>query len=92
MSDESLHAVVHGEVQGVGYRAFVVYRARALGLAGWTRNLADGRVEVYAEGPRAALEDLRRELARGPSGALVAGVDAEFGAARGRDVGFRVAW
>jgi hypothetical protein len=45
-----LHAVVHGRVQGVGFRYFVMREARALGLSGWVRNQADGSVEVEAEG------------------------------------------
>jgi acylphosphatase len=88
---ESLSATVRGSVQGVGFRGFVVYRARALGLDGHVRNLADGSVEVYAEGPRRALDDLRRELARGPAAAHITGVDADFGAARGVAAGFHVA-
>jgi len=47
----SLHATVRGRVQGVGFREFVLTRARALGLTGAARNLLDGRsVEVVAEG------------------------------------------
>jgi acylphosphatase len=58
-------AEVSGMVQGVGFRAWTVRRGRALGLAGWARNLPDGRVEVVAEGP----EDCCRALVdalRGP--------------------------
>ncbi len=84
MTAESLSAVVHGRVQGVGFRFFVYHHARALGLRGFVRNLADGSVEVYAEGARAALEDLRRLLGEGPSAAVVTRVDARFGEARGR--------
>jgi acylphosphatase len=40
-------------VQGVGFRASVRRRAGRLGLAGWAANLADGSVEVVAEGPEA---------------------------------------
>jgi len=43
----ALRALVHGRVQGVGFRAFVIYKARALRLSGFARNLSDGRtVEV----------------------------------------------
>ena len=43
---------VHGRVQGVGFRYFVMRRARELGVAGWVRNRTDGTVEalVWAEG------------------------------------------
>jgi len=90
MSDVSLHAFVHGRVQGVGFRYFVVTRARALGVTGTARNLADGTVEVYAEGDRAVLAELERELRRGPPAADVSRVEARYGPARGDTGGFEV--
>jgi acylphosphatase len=68
---------VSGTVQGVGYRYFVERAARHLNLAGYVRNLRDGRVETYAIGPSAALAALRGSLERGPQGSLVAGVSEE---------------
>jgi acylphosphatase len=62
-------------VQGVGFRWFVRERARRLGLAGWVRNLADGSVEVAAEGDEPQVELLRSELQKGPSGARVKAVE-----------------
>ncbi|MGC8793148.1 MAG: acylphosphatase [Bryobacteraceae bacterium] len=62
---------VEGRVQGVGFRDFVEDSARELGLAGYTRNLADGRVEVYAIGPEEALDELESRLWRGPRMARV---------------------
>jgi acylphosphatase len=53
-----LTALVNGWVQGVGFRWWVSVRALELGLAGWARNLADGRVEIVAEGPRPACAQL----------------------------------
>jgi acylphosphatase len=73
----SLHAVVHGRVQGVGFRDFVRRRAASLRLAGHVRNLADGSVEVHAEGPDAALDALLDLLREGPVGSRVTRVDAE---------------
>ena len=55
MNDESLVAVrvlVAGRVQGVGFRYYTVRVAAKLGLAGYVRNLRDGRVEAYAEGEK----------------------------------------
>jgi len=63
--------VVRGRVQGVGFRWFVLKQARALGLAGWVRNLEDGTVEVVADGAPAAIEQLARQLASGPAAARV---------------------
>lgn len=57
-------AWVHGRVQGVGFRWWTRSRASELGLRGWASNLADGRVEVVAEGPRKDCERLL-ELLRG---------------------------
>ena len=81
--------IVAGEVQGVGYRAFVRQHARDLGVTGYTENLADGRVEVVAEGHRADLDLLLVRLKTGPSHALVADVQVEWGRAGGLN-GFHV--
>lgn len=80
--------VVSGRVQGVGFRAFVAEAARERGLAGWVRNLADGRVEAHAEGDAAALDSLAEALARGPLLARVDRVQQEPAAPEGRS-GFR---
>ncbi len=72
-----LHALVYGRVQDVYFRRFVYEHARALGVTGFVRNLADGRsLEVLAEGPRAALEDLLRLVGAGPPAARVDRVEA----------------
>jgi acylphosphatase len=65
---------VSGRVQGVGYRYFAVDTAERLGVAGYAKNLADGRVEVYAIGTASQLRDFARELQRGPTLAAVAEV------------------
>jgi acylphosphatase len=65
-------------VQGVGYRAFVRRHALDLGLAGQVENLADGRVEVVVEGPRADLDHLLVHLRRGPVHAQVADLDVTW--------------
>ena len=66
---------VRGRVQGVFYRASCRRQAEALGVAGWARNLDDGRVEVVAEGTPTAVAALAAWCRQGPPGALVTGVD-----------------
>lgn len=87
----SLHAVVRGRVQGVGFRDFVLTRARSLGLAGYTRNLPDGwAVEVIAEGQRQALERLAEQLRKGPRSAMVRDIEIHWGQASGNHDGFHI--
>jgi len=69
--------LVRGRVQGVGYRYFVEDAASLLGLAGYARNLADGRVEVYAVGPSESLAKLGGLLWKGPRWADVRGVEEQ---------------
>jgi acylphosphatase len=70
--------VVAGLVQGVGFRWYVARHARGLGLAGYARNLADGRVEVVATGGEvAALARLEELLRAGPAHARVDSVEAQ---------------
>jgi acylphosphatase len=80
---ERLHAVIHGDVQGVGFRYFVMREARSLGLRGWVRNRDDGSVELVAEGEKADLERLLEAARRGPSQARVSDVRANWSAAGG---------
>jgi acylphosphatase len=68
------HVWVSGMVQGVGFRIFAERAARRHGVAGFARNLSDGRVEAVAEGPPDAVRGFVADLSRGPSGAWVRGV------------------
>jgi acylphosphatase len=68
---------ISGIVQGVGFRYFAGSVALRLEVAGYARNLADGRVEVYAVGSPAALAALRSELGSGPRAAVVERVAEE---------------
>jgi acylphosphatase len=65
-SEARLTVWVHGRVQGVGMRWWIRTRALEIGLTGWARNLADGRVEVVAEGPAQACGALLAALAPSP--------------------------
>ena len=64
-------------MQGVGFRFFAVRVAQRIGVAGYTRNLSDGRVEVYVVGDAAQLAAMGEELERGPRYSSVSGVQAE---------------
>lgn len=70
-----LEAIVHGQVQGVGFRYFALRVASGLGLAGWVANEPSGRVRVVAEGARDDLGKLLAALRSGPPGAFVDRVD-----------------
>ncbi|MFV2072291.1 MAG: acylphosphatase [Thermoanaerobaculales bacterium] len=69
--------VVHGRVQGVGFRAFVWREATELKLAGWVRNNPDGTVELLVEAPERAQAELEGKLGEGPRWAAVTRVDIE---------------
>ena len=69
--------LISGMVQGVGFRYFALRQATALGLAGWTRNLPDGRVEVVARGDQGALTALEHAISRGPGHSRVANVEKQ---------------
>lgn len=62
-------------MQGVGYRYFAARAARELGIRGWVRNLADGRVEALASGPSEAVEAFLQRVREGPSHGRVANVE-----------------
>ena len=72
-----LRCLVSGRVQGVWYRASARQQAKALGLVGYARNLADGRVEVQVCGDPGAVERLLDWLASGPPQAVVTDVTTE---------------
>jgi acylphosphatase len=83
-----LTAFVHGRVQGVGFRWWTRARALELGLSGSATNVSGGRVQVVAEGPRAACDRLLELLRGRTSPGDVALVVEQFGAPRG-EIGFR---
>lgn len=70
--------VIAGRVQGVGYRAWMVDKARALGLSGWVRNRGDGAVEALIAGDVAAVEEMSRACRRGPRLAEVSRINEDL--------------
>jgi acylphosphatase len=85
-----LHATVHGRVQGVSFRYYVLDCARRFDLSGWVRNRYDGTVEVMAEGEREKLETLIRDLNRGSSASRVTHVDHQWSDATGEFPSFKI--
>ncbi len=83
---------VRGQVQGVGFRWWTRSRALELGLTGHARNLSDGRVEVVAQGDRAAVERLETLLGEQPTTAgrpgRVEGVTTQWNGPRDGTTGF----
>lgn len=73
----TVHVLVSGRVQGVSYRAFTRATAAERSVAGWVRNLADGRVEAMLCGQRDAVEATIARLANGPPAARVDDLECE---------------
>jgi acylphosphatase len=71
----SLRVHVHGFVQGIGFRDFLVMAAEQQKLDGWVRNRADGSVEALVSGPTKAVEVFVTNATKGPQGAKVSAVD-----------------
>lgn len=63
--------VVHGTVQGVGYRYFTCATARKLGVTGWVSNHIDGSVAGVVRGEAGSVEEFLRAIGIGPAGARV---------------------
>jgi acylphosphatase len=71
------HMIVSGVVQGVGFRKFIDRTAKELNLSGWVRNLADGTVEINAQGQEKALAELFCHAIKGPARSKVITVQKE---------------
>lgn len=82
---KGVRATVRGRVQGVGFRAFTVDRARELGVLGWVRNEDDGSVAVHAEGDPQAVDALTGALRDGPPGSQVDGVELSAATVEGHE-------
>ncbi|MDP1651514.1 MAG: acylphosphatase [Rhodocyclaceae bacterium] len=73
------HLVIHGRVQGVGFRASLAWEAQQLGVTGWVRNRRDGTVETMICGHDESVAAMIAWARRGPPGARVDRVEVELG-------------
>lgn len=89
--DVAARFIVSGRVQGVFFRGSTCEQAQRLDLRGYARNLDDGRVEVVACGPDAAVAQLADWLQRGPPAARVTSVERHVAQASGISDGFSIA-
>ena len=87
-----LRVVITGRVQGVFFRASTRDEARARGLAGWARNLPDGRVEALFEGDKRMLENMLIWCRKGPPYAYVDFVEEEWQSYQGDLTDFRIVY
>jgi len=77
--NRSVHVLIHGRVQGVGYRAWTHHQAELHGLRGWVRNRRDGTVEAVFSGPDSLVEAMLRACREGPRGAVVERIEPVSG-------------
>jgi len=87
---QRVHMIIHGIVQGVFFRANAKNVAERLGLKGYARNMANGCVEVVAEGPEQKIKELIEFCKKGPRAARVDKVDVKFEKASGEFEDFEV--
>ena len=86
----AFRAIVHGRVQGVGFRYATIRQASRMGIRGTVKNTDNGCVEVVAEGDSDQLDLFQAWLERGPPGAHVRRVDVTPVPVRGTFAGFDV--
>jgi len=86
---KQVHVYYRGTVQGVGFRFTAREAANELGVAGWVKNLPDGKVEVTAEADEAVLENFLKQL-YGYFGRYIHDVEVSWLEAKGELKGFEV--
>ncbi|TMW70625.1 acylphosphatase [Alteribacter natronophilus] len=70
-----VQGIVHGKVQGVGFRHFTKVTAAEHDIKGWVRNLSDGTVEFEAEGPESSIRRFIEDIKKGQRPAKVESVE-----------------
>lgn len=90
MTKKRLHVYISGRVQGVFFRATTRRKASELGIKGWVKNLADGRVEAVFEGEEDKLKKILNWSHQGPSRADVDNVETHWKEYQGDFAGFNI--
>ena len=85
-----LHTIIHGRVQGVGFRAFTQRIGVQYGLTGWVRNRWNGTVETVAEGSHKDLEIFLQALYRGPFSGTTRHINENWQDASGQFTSFSI--
>lgn len=93
MEHKAFKAIVHGVVQGVGFRYYTLRKAQAMSeISGYVKNLPNGTVEVFAEGPESSLMQLMKHIQRGPLGGEVDHIDANWREPTGKFSDFTITY
>lgn len=77
-STQRAHIFIEGRVQGVGFRYFTKTNAQKIGLTGWVKNRADGRVEAIFEGPKEEVLTMIEQCQKGPRASEVNNIDLKW--------------
>jgi len=91
-TNQRVHMIVHGRVQGVFFRDSTRRTALEMDLTGMVRNLMDGSVEIFAEGPKEDLDRFVLWTHQGPPSAVVDRVDVKFEEATGQYSAFFISY
>ena len=87
-----VHLIISGDVQGVGFRAWMCNQARALDLTGWVKNRKDGAVEAVGEGENARLVKFINLARKGPDVAWIEDISVKWEKATGQFAGFAISF
>ncbi len=74
---KTMHLIISGIVQGIGFRTWVKHQAKRLSLVGWVKNREDGAVECVVQGDNVSIQQLTMIVREGPPLAIVEGVSEE---------------
>ena len=85
-----MHAIVYGNVQGVGFRALTRQQAKKMGIGGTVRNLPDGTVEILAQGSKKSLEELIHILKKEMSSGGIENVKIDYSPIEEPHLDFRI--